>query len=127
MTAVGGSIDSVGMAGRNFSVPADNEAQIKIGGFENEAAANGNGTARLIKTRVTGAVGGLTVELDHSNDDLTFLQDLANLKDFFILTVTLADETVYQGLAQIVDELQGSSQSATVAVSLAVAGILTQQ
>jgi len=127
MTAVGGSIDSVSMAGRSFAVPADNEAQIKIGGFENEAQANGNGTARLIKTRVTGGVGGLLVELDHSNDDLTFLQDLANLKDFFVLNITLSDETVYQGIAQIVDELQGSTQSATVAVSLSVAGTLTKQ
>jgi len=127
MTAIGGSIEEISFAGRVFAVPADNEAQLKVGGFENEVQANGNGTARLIKTRVPNAVAGLTVEIDHTNGDLQFLQLRANSKIFEVLSITLVDGSVYQGLAQIVGELQASSQSATASVSFAGPGELTKQ
>ncbi len=45
MAAVGGSIESVTLDGRTFAVAADAEAQRKLGGFENEVQANGDGTA----------------------------------------------------------------------------------
>jgi hypothetical protein len=127
MTAIGGSIEEISFAGRVFAVPADNEAQLKPGGFENEVQANGNGTARLIKTRVPNSVSGLTVEIDHTNGDLQFLQLRANSKIFEVLSITLADGSVYQGLSQIVGELQVSSQSATASVSFAGPGELTKQ
>ena len=48
MPAVGGSIESVTLNGRPFPVAADAEAQRKLGGWENEVQANGDGfTARL--------------------------------------------------------------------------------
>lgn len=118
MTAVGGSIEEVTLSGRPFKVPADNEVQISTGGFNNEVQPNGDGTARLIKTRVKNKMDGLLVEIDHTSDDLTFLQELADLKDFFVISVSLADGTVYQGQGQIEGEFQGSSQSATAAISL---------
>lgn len=127
MTAVGGSIEEVSIAGRAFAVPADNEVQLAIGGFNNEVQNNGNGTGRLIKTRVPLKLEGLMVEIDHSNGDLIFLQERANSADFFVFSATLADGTVYQGLAQIVDEVQGSSQSATAAVSIQGPQTLTKQ
>jgi len=49
MAATGGSIESITMDGREFAVAADAESQRKLGGFENEVQANGNGTARIIK------------------------------------------------------------------------------
>jgi hypothetical protein len=127
MTAVGGSIEEVSLSGRKFAVPADNEAQLNLGGFSNEVQPNGNGTGRLIKTRVANKVDGLLVEIDHSNGDLEFLQDLADNKDFFVFSCTLADGSVYQGLSQMVDEVNGSTQSATAAVSLNGPQKLTRQ
>ena len=61
MTAVGGSIESVTLDGRNFPATADAAAERKLGGFENESQANGDGTARLIKTRVPWSLDGLTL------------------------------------------------------------------
>lgn len=127
MAAVGGSIESITLDGRIFPVSADSEAQRKLGGFENEVQANGDGTARLIKTRVPLAIDGLTVEVDDDRGDHEFLQELSNRFDFFPVAITYASGTTYQGVAQITGEMQASSQSATAAVSLMGPGILTKQ
>lgn len=127
MAAVGGSIESITLASRNFAVAADAEAERKIGGFENEVQANGDGTARLIKTCVPLSLSGLTLEIDDFRGDAEYIQSLANLPDFFPISITYASGVVYQGRAQIVDENTSSSQSATAEISLSGPGILTRQ
>lgn len=123
----GGSIETVALSGRNFSVAADAESQRKLGGFENEVQANGDGTARLIKTRVPLNIDGLTLHVDDNRGDHEFLQDLANGLDFFPLAITYASGVTYQGTCQIVGDFQASSQNATAAVSLTGPGVLTKQ
>ncbi len=125
--AVGGSIESVTLDGRNFPVAADAEAQRKLGGFENEVQANGDSTARLIKTRVPLSIDGLTVEVDDARGDHEFLQGLSDRNDFWPMAITYASGVTYQGTCQIVGEFQASSQSATGAISLMGPGILTKQ
>ena len=71
--AIGGSIEEITLSGRSFAVAADAEAQRKLGGFENEVLANGNGTARLIKTRVPLSIDGLTLEVDDDRGDQEYL------------------------------------------------------
>lgn len=127
MAAVGGSIESVTLDGRNFAVSADAEAQRKLGGFENEVQANGDGTARLIKTRVPLGIDGLTVECDDDRGDHEFLQELTNRNDFFPIALTYASGITYQGTAQITGETQASSQNATAPISLMGPGVLTKQ
>lgn len=127
MSAVGGSLESVMLDGRNFPVPADVEAQRKLGGWENEVQANGDSTARLIKTRVPFSLDGLTVEIDDSRGDHEFIQGLANRNDFWPVALTYASGITYQGTCQIVGEFQASSQSATAVISLQGPGILTKQ
>lgn len=127
MAAVGGSIESIILDGRGFAVAADAESQRKLGGFENEVQSNGDGGARLIKTRVPLSIDGLTLEVDDDRGDHEFLQDLSNGNDFFAIVITYASGADYQGSAQIVGELQTSSQNATAAVSLMGPGVLTKQ
>lgn len=127
MAAVGGSIESVTLAGRNFAVAADAEAQRKLGGFENEVQANGDGTARLIKTRVPLSIDGLMLEIDDDRADQEFLQELSDSDDFFPIVISYASGKDYQGTAQIVGETQASSQNATASVNLMGPGVLTQQ
>lgn len=127
MPAIGGSIESVTLNGREFAVAADAEAQRKLGGFENEVQANGNGTARLIKTRVPLSLDGLTLEIDDDRGDHEFLQELSNSNSFFTLAVSYPSGATWQGTAQIVGETQASSQSATASVSFMGPGELTKQ
>ncbi len=127
MPAIGGSIESLTLDGREFAVAADAEAQRKLGGFENEVLANGNGTARIIKTRVPLSLDGVVVEIDDSRGDHEFIQDLSDSNDFVAVSISYASGETYQGTAQVVGETQASSQSATAPISLMGPGKLVRQ
>ena len=114
MTAIGGSIESIALQGREFPVAADAEATRKLGGFENEVLSNGNATARIIKTRVPLSLDSVTIEVDDARGDQEYVQALADLPDFFTIVITYASGISYQASAQIVGEFGSSSQSATV-------------
>src|SRR5688500_4699301 len=96
MPAVGGSIASISIRGRLFPVASDAEANKKLGGFENEVQANGDGTARLIKTRVPWSIDGLQVEVSDARADHEFLQEIADGLDFVAITMELVSGVVYQ-------------------------------
>jgi hypothetical protein len=125
--AVGGSIESISIRGRLFPVASDAEANKKLGGFENEVAANGDGTARLIKTRVPWSLDGLQIEISDARNDAEFLQELADELDFVAITITFASGVTYQGTGTVTDEVASSSQSATATIGLSGPGGLTQQ
>ena len=118
MPAIGGSIESVTLDGREFPVAADAESNRKLGGFENEVQPNGDGSARLIKTRVAWMADGLSLENDDDRGDQEFLQELANRTNFFPMLVSYASGKTYQGTGQIVGEIQSSSQSAFSPITL---------
>lgn len=127
MTAVGGSIESISLAGRIFSVAADADSNRKLGGWENELQANGDGTNRIVKTRTGWLLDGLTVSIDDTRGDAEYLQDLQDAKTFFAVSITYASGVTYQGTGQIVGETQTSSQNTTASLSLGGQGRLTQQ
>lgn len=127
MSAVGGSVETVNINGRDFAPSSDTDVQMKLGGFETETQANGNGTGRKIKTRVPWSISGLTVECDEQNEDLEFLQAIANNNTFVAITITYASGEVYQGTGTVSGELQRSSQTATTALELTGTGALTKQ
>lgn len=126
MSAVGGSISAIALRGREFAVAADTESNRKLGGWENEVQSNGDGSARLIKTRTPLGIDGLTIEIDDSRGDQEFLQDLMNETDFFAIAITYASGLSYGGEAQITGEVQASSQNATAGLSLMGPGVLTR-
>lgn len=119
MPAVGGSIQSISIRGRIFPVASDAEANKKLGGFENEVQANGDGSARKIMTRVPWSIDGLQVEINNAKGDHEFLQEIADSFDYVSIELELADGTVYAGTGTVVDEIQGSSQSATATIKVA--------
>ena len=127
MSAIGGSIESVTLQGRIFAVASDSEVQRKLGGFENEVQSNGDGSTRMVKTRVPWSLDGLVVEVDDTRGDHEFLQDLSDLNDYFPVAITYASGLTYQGTGQIVGEMSSSSQAATASVSLMGKGVLTPQ
>lgn len=127
MAAVGGSIESITLNGRRFAVAADAESQRKLGGWENEVQANGDGTARIIKTRVPLMIDGLTLEVDDSRGDHEYLQGIADGNAFVPVAITYASGVTYQGSATITGEMQVSSQNATAAVTLSGPGVLNRQ
>jgi hypothetical protein len=127
MAGIGGPIADLTLNGRYFSVAEDAESNRKIGGFENEVQMNGDGTGRLIKTLVPWGADGLTVNVDDENGDQEFLQNLANLNDFFPITVGYVSGAIWQGNGQTVGELAYSSKNATATVALQGTGTFTKQ
>lgn len=127
MPAIGGSIASTTLDGRNFSVAADADSQRKMGGDENEVEANGDGSGRLIKTKVPWQVDGLTLTIDDGRGDHEYLQALADRSEFFPITVAYPSGEILQGTGQITGEFQVGSQAATGAVTLKGPGNLTRQ
>ena len=127
MSAVGGSILEIAIRGRTFAVAADADATIDLGGFSNEVKANGNGTARLIKTRKPWMVSGVKVAIDNTRSDREFLKQIADAQDFVPCTITLVDGITYQGRGILVGDFNGSSADATAEIGLSGPGDATQQ
>lgn len=127
MTAVGGSLESVTIRGRRFPVAADADGTRDLGGFSNEVQPNGDGTARIVKTRKPASFGAMTVEVDDGRGDQEFLQEIADGNDFVVVAVTYASGTTWQGKAIVVDELQFSAQASTAEITLMGPQEFTQQ
>lgn len=127
MAAIGGSVESITIAGREFAVTADADTNRKLGGSENEVQMNGNGTGRIIKTPVPSGLTGLVVQCDDTRGDHEFLQEVKDGNDFVPTAVTYAGGQTYQGTAIITGELTYSSQSATCAFDMQGAGTFTKQ
>ena len=98
-----------------------------MGRFTNESQPNGDGTARLIKTRKTWKIDGLTLAIDDLLEDQEYLQDKADEKGYFPVNFTFSNGTVFGGTGQIEDELKFGNQGATVPVTIGGPGKLTQQ
>lgn len=122
--STGGSIESVVMAGRRFSVAADADTQRRLGGFQNEVQMNGDGTGRLIRTRIPAAITGLVLSVDDTRGDDEFLTQLKNSRDYFDTSVTYTSGETYAGRMQIVNEYQYNSQAGTASVDLNGPGAL---
>ncbi len=125
--SVGGSIESVSIDGRLFAVAADAGGSRGMGGFKNEVASNGNGTARLLKTRVPWMHDGLSIEIDDNRGDQEFLKKIADGLDFVNMTFTYASGFTWQGSGQIVDDINYATDKATADIKLSGPGDLTAQ
>jgi DNA-binding protein YbaB len=127
MTAVGGSIESVSIGGRIMAVSADNEAQLNLGGKNVEVQMNGNGTPRYIIMRTAWSIEGLQIVNDHAEATHEFLQGVADTVEEKPIVIRYADGVAYNGNGLVAGEVKGSSQSATVEVTLSGGGKMEQQ
>lgn len=127
MPAIGGSIESVTLDGRFFAVASDADTSRKLGGFENEVVTNGDGTARMTKTRVAWGITGLVVQCDDTLSDQEALQAIQDGARFVPITITYVSGETYQGTGTIVGEQAFSNMASTAAFDLSGSGKLTPQ
>lgn len=127
MSAVGGPIESISIAGRIFPVVGDADATIDLGGSTVEYQPNGNGTSRRILTAKPWKVSGISVEIDHNRADQQFLQANSNGIDDKAITVTLASGHTYQGTGGISGDLAFSSMNTKCDLELSGPGALELQ
>lgn len=124
---IGGSIENVSIDNQLFAVAADADATMSLGGYSNEVQPNGDKTSRIIKTVIPWAITGLTLTVDDDAANQEFLQAIADGNSYVPCTIRMASQVTYQGTGTIVDNLERSTQSATVTVSLSGMGTLSQQ
>jgi len=127
MVAVGGSIESVVLNGRRFSVTSDADSTRDLGGFSNANEYNGDGSSRLIKSRVSWEIDGLSLSIDDALGDQEFLQNLADTNSYFTCLITYASGISYEGQGQLMDGVKAASNTTTTPIKLGGNGVLTQQ
>jgi len=125
--SVGGSIQEIAIGGRLFNVAADADASRKLGGFETEVQANGNGSVRYIKTRVPWSLDGVVLDIEDVRGDQEFLQNNADSNEEVDIAITYASGITYQGRGKVVGEVVCSSQNTTATVTLSGGGKLESQ
>jgi hypothetical protein len=130
--SIGGSIQSITIKGREFSVTADADTARQIGGFGNAVEMNGDGTARVVKTRGGWSLSGLVIAINDNRNDQEFLQELADGKDadpegFFPITITYASNLTWGGRGIPIETIEYASMNSTAGISLAGPGALTRQ
>ncbi len=124
--SVGGSIESLTLDGRTFSVAADADSTRNLGGTDNEIEMNGDGTYRIVKTRVPSKLDGITVAIDDVRGDAEYLQELKDRKEGFPYSITYASGVIYQGTGTIVGETGISSQNATASITISGSALTKQ-
>ncbi|MDR2734304.1 MAG: hypothetical protein LBC99_06605 [Spirochaetota bacterium] len=115
---ISGPIESITIGNRRFAVNGDDAGNITLQGKKNEVKFNGDGSKRLIRSLASGSIKGLNVQITHGNKDLEFLRDLQAKSDFFDVSITHCDGTVYSGSMQFVDDITEDTQQGTAGISL---------
>jgi len=124
---VGGSVQEVSIKGRTFAATADADTTRKLGGFENEVQVNGDGTTRVVKTRMPWNFGDLVLDVNDSRGDQEFLQGIANAAEDVAISITYASGVTYQGTGTVIGEIVMNSQNATVTIEVGGSGEATAQ
>ena len=115
---ISGPIESITIAGRRFPVDGEDAGNVVLSGFKNEIKFNGDGSKRLIRSRASGSIKNLNVQITHENKDLEFLCDKQSTSDFFDVSLTYCDGTVYAGSMQFVEDITEDTQQGTAGISL---------
>jgi hypothetical protein len=115
---VGGPFESHTFNGRRFVCDPDDDAQIQIQGFTNEVKAAGDGSLRLLKSRIPGTLEGSNICYDPTNGDDDFLIGLRDGKEWIDYSGTEVDGTIWAGRVQITGDLKFSAKNKTVPVTL---------
>jgi hypothetical protein len=115
---ISGPIESITIAGRRFPVEGEDAGSVILAGFKNEVKFYGDGGKHLLRSRANGSIKGLNVGITHENKDLEYLRDKQSMSDFFDVSLTYCDGTVYAGSMQLVDDITEDTQQGTAGISL---------
>jgi hypothetical protein len=115
---ISGPIESITIAGRRFPTDGEDAGNVTLSGFKNEIKFNGDGSKRIIRSRANGSIKNLNVQITHEQKDLEYLRDKQSTSDFFDVSLTYCDGTIYAGSMQFVDDIVEDTQQGTAGISL---------
>jgi len=119
MTAVGGDIEKISINNVIYAVTSETDATRALGGFANEVMPNGDGSARMKKTRKPWRIDGIAVACDDPiGNEQANLQDVADGKEWVDIVMYLASGAIFSGQGQIVGEPEFSNQNTAATLNL---------
>jgi hypothetical protein len=98
-------------------VDAEAAVNISLSGMANDVKRSGDGGKRLGRKFVSGSIEGAAIVIDHENKDLQYLKNLQSTANFFDVTITLCDGTVYAGEMQITEQIKEDTKEGTAEVT----------
>ena len=113
-----GTLQSIVIAGRRFTVDAESGGKVTLSGFSNEVKPNADGTNRIVKTRHPGKIEDCDLIADNDRDDLEFLQESQDSLEFLDISATEIDGTVLGGNMQITDEIALELEDGKIPIAL---------
>jgi hypothetical protein len=114
---ISGPVESIVIKGRQFEVDAEASVTISLSGMKNGVKRSGSGDKRIVRGFVSGSIEGAPLVIDHDNKDLQYLKDLQTSANFFDVTITLCDGTVYAGEMQMTEQIKEDTMEGTADVS----------
>jgi hypothetical protein len=84
----------------------------------NEVKFNGDGSKRIVRGRVSGMIENLNVQITHERKDLEYMTELRGTSDFFDVSLTLVDGTVYAGSMQLTGDIKEDTMEGTAGITL---------
>jgi hypothetical protein len=149
---VGGSIASIAISGREFSVAADADVKLFVGGRVGHLERNGDQkTSRFVYTNENWSLTGAQIAIDHERGDLQFLASLRDDTELYLhhdnvieddgvmrrlttfmlrgalatrVEIELVDGTVYWGVGIPVGKVEVSTWTSLAAVDFEGTGKL---
>jgi hypothetical protein len=118
MGMIAGPFESHTLNGRRFVPDGEDSAQLQLNGKSNEVKPAGDGTNRVIQSRIAGTLEGSNLVFDPANGDDDFLQELRNGGKFFDYSGTSNDGIIWAGSVQITGDLKFDYKAGTVSVTL---------
>jgi len=117
------SHDTAGI--RSFSVKADDNVSVNVGGSTAELIMNGDGTANKHLTRKAWEISDINVAIELGNGDLEFLQAVQNSRLPASIVYKFNDDITYAGVGTIVGDLSGGFSEGYVSLTLSGGGVLS--
>lgn len=123
-----GSLVEFSINGRSFKCASDADGGTSLGGRVNEFQANGDGiSGRVIQTVAGWKFSGINFAIDEDNDDLEFLQNVADAGRMVPMKAVYSDGTIRAGQGVITGEIEVSSMNGTAPLTLEGSGKFQKQ
>lgn len=123
-----GSLVEFAVNGRSFKCAADADGNTMLGGKSNEFSANGDGiSGRVIQTVMPWKFSGINFAIDDDNDDLEFLQNIADAGRQVPCKGVYSDGTVRSGQGIITGDIEVSSMNGTAPLTFEGSGKFQKQ
>jgi len=118
------SHDVVGI--RSFSIKADDNVSVNLGGNTSEIIMNGDGTANKHLTRKAWEISDINVAVDLTQGDIEFLQEVQNSRLPATIVYKHNEDVTYSGIGTIVGDLNGTFSDGYVSLTLSGGGVLSK-